>query len=142
MRLNKLIAATALTVVMVSSVAPLDSYAQSESIFDKITQPFRKNGPKKKNKDLKKENERLQAEINALRQQLNDYIEQHEAADSIAAEMIEIYEENEDRIGAGIAADEYTPEVTDSLLNLWYSTRKSMNMENNSYNMDSVHFTS
>ncbi len=142
MRLNKLIAATALTVVMVSSVAPLDSYAQSESIFDKITQPFRKNGPKKKNKDLKKENERLQAEINALRQQLNDYIEQHEAADSIAAEMIEIYEENEDRIGADIAADDYTPEVTDSLLNLWYSTRKSMNMENNSYNMDSVHFTS
>ena len=89
----------------------------------------------------------MKAELEALRQQLEDMQEQYHASDSIAAEMIEIFEENEDRLGTGIAPEDYTPEITDSLLNLWYQSRRvrRANYELSpeiGYDMDSVHFTS
>ncbi len=103
--------------------------------------------PIKTKKQLQKENDQMKAELEALRQQLEDMQEQYRATDSIAAEMIEIFEENEDRLGTGIAPEDYTPEVTDSLLNLWYQSRRirRANMDLSpeiEYNMDSVHFTS
>ena len=102
--------------------------------------------PKTK-KQLQKENDQMKAELEARRQQLEDMKEQYRATDSIAAEMIEIFEENEDRLGTGIAPEDYTPEITDSLLNLWYQSRRvrQANMDLSpeiEYNMDSVHFTS
>ena len=103
--------------------------------------------PLKSKKQLQKENDEMKAELEALRQQLEDMQEQYHASDSIAAEMIEIFEENEDRLGTGIAPEDYTPEITDSLLNLWYQSRRvrRANYELSpeiGYNMDSVHFTS
>ena len=103
--------------------------------------------PLKSKKQLQKENDEMKAELEALRQQLEDMQEQYHASDSIAAEMIEIFEENEDRLGTGIAPEDYTPEITDSLLNLWYQSRRvrRANYELSpeiGYDMDSVHFTS
>lgn len=103
--------------------------------------------PLKSKKQLQKENDEMKAELEALRQQLEDMQEQYHASDSIAAEMIEIFEENEDRLGTGLAPEDYTPEITDSLLNLWYQSRRvrRANYELSpeiGYDMDSVHFTS
>ena len=101
----------------------------------------------KSRKQLQKENSEMQAELEALRQQIQDMQEMYHASDSIAAEIIEIYEENENRLGTGLTPEDYTPDVMDSLLNLWYQSRRlrtyvqdlSPDIE---YNMDSVHFTS
>lgn len=81
----------------------------------------------------------------AIRQELEDMKATRNASDSIAGEMIEIYEENEDRIGAGLRPEDYTPEVTDSLLNLWYRSRaRNGRIDGNliPYDMDSVRLTS
>ena len=141
MDIKRLFATVAITAAIISTVTPVDTCAQTNNALDKITNPFKKLKPKK-SKDLKEENKRLQAEIDSLRQQLDDYIRQHEASDSLAEEIIEIYEENENRIGAGLSEGDYTPEVTDSLLNLWYKTRRSISEESSAYDMDMVHFTS
>ena len=141
MDIKRLFATVAITAAIISTVTPVDTCAQTNNALDKITNPFKKLKPKK-SKDLKEENKRLQAEIDSLRQQLDDYIRQREASDSLAEEIIEIYEENENRIGAGLSEGDYTPEVTDSLLNLWYKTRRSISEESSAYDMDMVHFTS
>ncbi len=120
-----------------------------------VSQEPQKQEPKKRpliqipksRKQLQKENSEMQAELEALRQQIQDMQEMYHANDSIAAEIIEIYEENENRLGTGLAPEDYTPDVMDSLLNLWYQSRRlrtyvqdlSPDIE---YNMDSVHFTS
>ena len=66
---------------------------------------------------LRSENKRLRNEIAALRTQVNDLISEREATDSIAEEMIQVFEENEGR--------SYSQEEVDSLLNLWYLHRQA-----------------
>lgn len=67
---------------------------------------------------LSRENKRLKEQVASLQSQLNDILEERHAADSIAEEMIQVYEENqEDRT--------YSPEEVDSLLNLWYLHRQA-----------------
>lgn len=99
----------------------------------------------KTRRQLRKENQEMMSELETLRQQLHDLQDLYHASDSIAAEMIEIYEENEDRIGAGLSREDYTPEVTDSLLNLWYRSRAERSRFDESvvsYEMDSIRLTS
>ena len=99
----------------------------------------------KTRRQLQKDNQEMMSELEALRQQLHDLQDLYHASDSIAAEMIEIYEENEDRIGAGLSREDYTPEVTDSLLNLWYRSRAERSRFDESvvsYEMDSIRLTS
>ena len=95
-------------------------------------------------RQLQKEHLEALEELESLRQQIRDLQDLYHASDSIAGEMIEIYEENEDRIGAGLRPEDYTPDVTDSLLNLWYSSRASRSRFDESvisYDMDSVRLT-
>lgn len=66
---------------------------------------------------LKSENTRLRNEIAALQAQVDDLLAERNATDSIAEEMIMVYEENEDR--------SYSQEEVDSLLNLWYLHRQA-----------------
>lgn len=71
---------------------------------------------------LKKENTELKNQLAALQSQLDDLMEERHASDSIAEEMIQIYEENqEDR--------SYSQEEMDSLLNLWYLHRRAGSTE-------------
>ena len=98
----------------------------------------------KTRRQLQKENLEMLSELEALRQQIQDLQDLYHASDSIAGEMIEIYEENEKRIGAGLRPEDYTPEVTDSLLNLWYRSRGRSGFDESvvSYEMDSVRLSS
>ena len=94
-------------------------------------------------RQLIKENIRMAKQLDSLRLLLEDYQEQLQAEDSLRTEIIDLYSENEDKEAAGLSPEEYTPEVTDSLLNLWYVHRRSNAIhEGEGFNMDSVHFTS
>lgn len=134
MNLHRIITLFAAAVFIFSPIA-----AQNRSVTD------RKDVKLKTRRQLQKENLEMLSELEALRQQLQDLQDFYHASDSIAAEMIEIYEENEDRIGAGLRPEDYTPEVTDSLLNLWYSSRAERSRFDEgvvSYEMDSIRLTS
>jgi membrane-bound lytic murein transglycosylase D len=56
--------------------------------------------------------------------------------------MLEIYEENNDKVGAGLSPEDYTVEVSDSLLNIWYTHMVASDDETEVYDMDSVKFES
>ena len=96
-----------------------------------------------KNNRLKKENDSLRMHIDSLQRVIEALREENMLKDSITNEMLDIYEENEDKGAAGLNPEDYSPEITDSLLNIWYLHRQ-VNEDNSSeqYDMDSVHFTS
>lgn len=87
---------------------------------------------------LLKENQQLKAVLDSLKIEL----EKLQYTDSISNEFIEIFEENEDKSGAGINPEDYTAEISDSLLNLWYVHKKTSTDEIQDYDMDSVRFQS
>ena len=91
---------------------------------------------------LKKENDKLKWELDSLRMELERYRMEVEYNDSIANEIIEIYEENEDKSAAGINPEDYTAETSDSLLNLWYVQNRITNEDISELDMDSVRFQS
>lgn len=106
------------------------------------TSLFKRMRPKTK-AALVKENKALSSIVDSLTAEISRYKQEIETRDSLTAEILDIYEENEDRGLADIDPEDYTPEVTDSLLNLWYIHKKlSVEDFTSEYNMDSVHFES
>ena len=100
------------------------------------------NYPYKTRKQLLKENEELKDKISKLENEIQWYKNDINEKDSLRNELLEIYEEGENKLAAGLAPEDYNGEVTDSLLSLWYLHRQSdSNKEGSQYNMDSVHFT-
>ena len=92
---------------------------------------------------VKKENEDLKTRIDSLQQVIEQLKAEMLLKDSLANEMLDIYEENEDKGGAGLNPEDYSPEITDSLLNIWYLHRQvNEDSATDQYDMDSVHFTS
>ena len=92
---------------------------------------------------LRKENDELRTRIDSLRMVIDELNNDILLRDSIANEMLVIYEENDDRSAAGLNPEDYSPEVTDSLLNIWYLHRQvAGDRIDEGYNMDSIHFSS
>ena len=90
---------------------------------------------------LLKENAELRSKVDSLLRALELSKLEKAAADSIAAEMVEMLEESEE--GGDLLIEEYSPEMTDSLLSLWYVHRQmEATRELTEYDMDSVRFTS
>ena len=90
----------------------------------------------------KKENAILKAELDSLKCELEKYRAELRRTDSIANELINIYEGGKASSADTGAAIEYTTEVSDSLLNLWY-VHRLVNEENiDAVDMDSVRFQS
>ena len=93
--------------------------------------------------ELKKQNDELRQELDSLKAEIEKYRINLEVADSINNEMMAIYRGNEDSNATGIAPEDYTAEISDSLLNIWYAHRMVNDSEDiESYNMDSVKFES
>ncbi len=89
---------------------------------------------------LQRENAELRARVDSLMIELESLKSEMANESRIASEMIEIFEEGEDK--ANVADIEYTQETTDSLLSLWYVHRLVDNSrEKDDYDMDSVRFT-
>ena len=82
-----------------------------------------------KKADLIDENTRLKEELDSLRNELERYRMELAYTDSLTLEMMEVYEENEGRSAAGINPEDYTPEVSDSLLSLWYVHSRALNFK-------------
>ncbi len=92
---------------------------------------------------VKEENRELRLQVDSLRKALDELRRESFLKDSIAGEMINVYEENNLKTAAGLDPEEYTQEITDSLLSIWYLHRQARNNnEGTGYDMDSLRFTS
>ena len=92
---------------------------------------------------LIKENAELRSRVDSLIRELEAYRLEKSVADSLAAEMLLMLEEMEEMDGVDEPVEEYSPEMTDSLLSLWYVHRQmEVTKELTEYDMDSVRFTS
>ena len=97
----------------------------------------------KSRKTLLRENELLVKKVESLQEELEWLKNDINEKDSLRNELIELYKESENNIAAGLLPEDYTGEVTDSLLSIWYLHRQAnSNKEGTGYDMDSVHFTS
>ena len=122
MNINKIISAAIAALIAVASSAA--AYAGP------------KNDGKKK---LEEENRRLREMIDSLNMELGRYREA-DITDSLELEMLEAYGEAVDRSTEAFEPLEYTTEVSDSLLNIWYAHRKAYAEDD--MNLDSVKFAS
>ena len=99
--------------------------------------------PKKKAKaELLKENISLRSEIDSLKAELARIRQEMDEMDSLSLEIMDIYDENEDKSAAGLNPEDYNAEVSDSLLNIWYLQQKVSEPGNIEYDMDTVKFAS
>ena len=95
---------------------------------------------RKDRKSLEKENADLKARMDSLKQEIERYRCELHIADSINSEMIAMYEGNSESDETSISPEDYTAEVSDSLLNIWYLHKKTTVDEE--FDMDSVQFQS
>ncbi len=91
---------------------------------------------------LKEQNRRLQEMVDSLQMELERYRNELQYTDSIANEMLAVYEENDYKGAPGLSPEEYTAEVSDSLLNIWYTHKVASDDEMEVYDMDSIKFES
>ena len=91
---------------------------------------------------LLKENAELRSRVDSLIRELEAFRLEKAEVDSLAARMLEMMEQNLEEEEEYLM-EEYSPEMTDSLLSLWYVHRQlEANRELTEYDMDSVRFTS
>ena len=90
---------------------------------------------------LKDENKRLKMELDSLRAELYRYKADLRYSDSLATAMVELYGQDEGHDGVGLSPEDYTAEVSDSLLNIWYAHRMASG-DTEEFDMDSVRFES
>ncbi|MBQ9722014.1 MAG: LysM peptidoglycan-binding domain-containing protein [Bacteroidales bacterium] len=91
---------------------------------------------------LKQENIQLRALIDSLTKELDKTRAELQYTDSLASELIALYEDSEIKNNSSIEIEEYTAEVSDSLLNVWYLQNLISQSEEDLYDMDSVKFES
>ena len=91
---------------------------------------------------LQKENTQLKHMIDSLKAEMEKVQAELKYTDSIANEMLSLYAESEAQSSQRPAIEEYTAEVSDSLLNLWYVQKKIAQSDEDYYDMDSVRFES
>lgn len=98
-------------------------------------------GPKKKS-DLLRENKDLRIELDSLKAELDRMKEAMSCEDSLDLEIMDMIDENEDKSAAGLNPEDYSQEVSDSLLSVWYMQQKISKDTPEEYDMDSVRFAS
>jgi len=91
---------------------------------------------------LKQENSQLKTLIDSLNQELAKTRAELQYTDSLASELITLYEDSETKNRSTLSPEKYTVEVTDSLLNIWYLQNLISQSEEDLYDMDSVKFES
>ena len=86
---------------------------------------------------LKKENLQLRTELDSLKAELEKYREELRRTDSVTNELLNYYENDVEEQTDTCAVVEYTTEVSDSLLHIWYS-QKLVGEENISEDMSAI----
>ena len=117
----------------------------------------------KSRKQLEKENIQLRQRLESIQQELEWVKADKSVRDSLEKQLEELYQEDRNRPAAGMDGStdyfdtpgdyqdggqqddgftDYTDDVTDSLLSIYYLHRQIRETPQAAYNMDSVHFTS
>lgn len=96
----------------------------------------------KKKSELVKENIRLRSALDSLKAELEKSREEIRVIDSLSYEIMDVYDENEDKSAAGLNPEDYNADVSDSLLSIWYMQQKISESSQDEYDMDSVRFES
>ena len=135
------VAAAAVTLLCLSG-AENGLQAQQRQQKDSTENRFSAKRKSPKKAELIKENETLKIEIDSLHAELARMAEEMRINDSINSELLDIYDENEDKSAAGLNPEDYNTEVTDSLLSIWYMQQKISEDDYGQYDMDSVRFES
>ena len=91
---------------------------------------------------VKTENRMLKEELDSLRLELERYKADLQYSDSIATELLGLYEGNEGSSSTSLKPEDYTAEISDSLLNIWYAHRMASEEGLEEFDMDSVRFQS
>lgn len=116
-----------------SLMLPAGSSAQEQK---EIKNPY---APWNRRKVLERDNRKKDAVIDSLMKVIEQY--ESDKEESIGGELERLYEH--EGLGAGIAPGNYSAEVTDSLLDIWYLHKMTDgNDEGGEYDMDAVHFES
>ena len=89
-------------------------------------------------KKLKEDKARLLGEIDSLKAEL----ERYRIEDSLSREIINLYEAEEEARDTVTRYGEYTAEVSDSLLDIWYTHKKVAEFEYDILDVDSIRFES
>ena len=119
---------------------------------------------RKSRTQLERENLQLRQRLEAAQQELELLKTDAQERDSLLLQMDELYREDREKEAAGVSGSidyfdspvygdgdfqgqqeelfDYTDDVTDSLLTIWYLHRQLRETPQNEYNMDSVRFTS
>ena len=98
-------------------------------------------GPKNESKKKgEEERRRLLAVIDSLQMELDRYRAEADLTDSLELEMLAAYGESVERSTETFQPMEYTVEVSDSLLSIWYSHRQAYAEDN--FDLDSIKFAS
>ena len=126
----------------IAAVALAAVFAASAFAAEKQPKDERLEKTERNRTQLIKENRKLKSELDSLKKEIEKYRMEIQYTDSIANEMMALYEENEEKSAAGINPEDYTAEVSDSLLNIWYAHRMAASEEAGEYDMDSVRFQS
>ncbi len=135
------VAAAAVTLLCLSGTEN-GLQAQQRQQKDSTENRFSAKRKSPKKAELIKENETLKIEIDSLHAELARMAEEMRINDSINSELLDIYDENEDKSAAGLNPEDYNTEVTDSLLSIWYMQQKISEDDYGQYDMDSVRFES
>ena len=95
----------------------------------------------RKKAELVRENALLKMELDSLKAELTRMRDEMQGLDSLEYELLDIYDENEDKSAAGLNPEDYNAEVSDSLLNIWYLQQKISDTGIPDYDMDTVRFS-
>ena len=131
----------ALPVFAEEDTLPSDRH-NGDDVENAVKAPKRKSAFTRKKSDLIRENSSLRTELDSLRNELGRIREEMQALDSLELELMDVYDENEDKSAAGLNPEDYNAEVSDSLLNIWYLHRKVSDAADIEYDMDTVRFAS
>ena len=117
--------------------------AASVAVFFSLTVPSEATAPRleKYKINIKKENEILRKELDSLKQEIEKYRTELQRTDSITNELLRQYEEPEAQTD-DTCSIEYTAEVSDSLLTLWYVQKQVADIDMGINADDSVRFSS
>ena len=91
---------------------------------------------------LKQENTHLKSVVDSLNRELAKTRAELQYTDSLASELLALYADSEVKNQGKLMPEDYTAEISDSLLNLWYVQNLVSQSEEDLYDMDSVKFES
>jgi len=126
MNISKFIAAASVAGLIALSAAQDMDAAQPKTSKDN-----------RNRKELREENRKLKEQLDSLYAELERYRTELHRTDSMTNEILDYYEGEEK-----VDSLDYTAEVSDSLLNLWYVHKLASNEETDMEDMDSIRFQS